>query len=128
MAILAPNAVPLTTVLSDTVAAAHAAGRDDLVGRLEKVAERVRDPRHRIVVTGQLGQGKSRFVNALLGLDVCRVGDDATTMLPLQLSHGAQQRAYLVLAAPGTDESRVEIPFDEIGDIDARSPLAQGRQ
>ncbi|WKG09371.1 dynamin family protein [Nocardia sp. PE-7] len=128
MTVLAPNAVPLTTVLSDTVAAAHAAGRDDLVARLEKVAERVRDPRHRIVVTGQLGQGKSRFVNALLGMDVCRVGDDATTVLPLQLSYGEQQRAYLVLTAPGTDESRVEIPFDEIGAVDTRSPLAQGRQ
>ncbi|MEV6358859.1 dynamin family protein [Nocardia asteroides] len=128
MGTLAPNAVPLTTVLSDTVAAARAAGRDDLVGRLETVAERVRDPRHRIVVTGQLGQGKSRFVNALLGLDVCPVGDDLTTVLPLQLSYGAQQRAYLVLAVPGADEARVEIPFDELGAIEPRSPLAQGRQ
>ncbi|MFD4434023.1 dynamin family protein, partial [Nocardia sp. NPDC058497] len=128
MGTLAPNAVPLTTVLADTVAAARAAGRDDLVGRLEKVTERVRDPRHRIVVTGQLGQGKSRFVNALLGLDVCQVGDDTTTVLPLQLSYGAQQRAYLVLSAPGTEDERVEIPFDEIGVVDPRSPLAQGRQ
>lgn len=128
MGTLAPNAVPLTTVLTDTVAAARAAGRDDLVGRLEKVAVRVRDPRHRIVVTGQLGQGKSRFVNALLGLDVCRVGDDTTTVLPLQLAYGEQQRAFLVLTAPGVDESRVEIPFDEIGVVDPRSQVAQGRQ
>ncbi|MBW0269888.1 Isoniazid-inducible protein iniA [Nocardia sp. MH4] len=128
MGTLAPNAVPLTTVLSDTVAAARAAGRDDLVGRLETVAVRVRDPRHRIVVTGQLGQGKSRFVNALLGLDVCRVGDDTTTVLPLQLSYGAQQRAFLVLTAPGADETRVEIPFDQLGEVDQRSALAQGRQ
>ncbi|WP_280344180.1 dynamin family protein [Nocardia neocaledoniensis] len=128
MGTLAPNAVPLATVLADTVAAARAAGRADLVGRLVQVTERVRDPRHRIVVTGHLNQGKSRFVNALLGLDVCPVGDDTTTVLPLHLSHGAQQRAHLVLAAPGAEESRVEIPFDEIGTIDPRSPLAQGKQ
>lgn len=128
MGTLAPNAVPLATVLTDTVAAARAAGRADLVGRLVQVTERVRDPRHRIVVTGHLNQGKSRFVNALLGLDVCPVGDDTTTVLPLHLSHGAQQRAHLVLAAPGAEESRVEIPFDEIGTIDPRSPLAQGKQ
>ncbi|MEV0331126.1 dynamin family protein [Nocardia sp. NPDC050717] len=128
MGTLAPNAVPLATVLADTVAAARAAGRADLVGRLAQVTERVRDPRHRIVVTGQLNQGKSRFVNALLGLDVCPVGDDTTTVLPLHLSYGEQQRAHLVLTAPGAEESRVEIPFDEIGTIDPRSPLAQGKQ
>ncbi|MFC4123660.1 dynamin family protein [Nocardia rhizosphaerae] len=128
MGTLAPNAVPLTTVLSDTVAAARAAGRDDLVGRLAQVAERVRDPRHRIVVTGHLKQGKSRFVNALLGLDVCRVGDDTTTVIPLHLSYGAVQRAHLVLTAPGAEETRVQIPFGEIGEIDARSPLAEGRR
>ncbi|APE37621.1 Isoniazid-inducible protein iniA [Nocardia mangyaensis] len=128
MGTLAPNAVPLTTVLSDTVAAARTAGRDDLVGRLEKVAGRVRDPRHRIVVTGQRGQGKSRFVNALLGLDICEVGDDTTTVLPLQLSYGAQPRAHLVLADRGADESRVEIPLADIGVVDHRSPLAAGKQ
>lgn len=126
MGTLAPNTVPLATVLSDTVAAARAAGREDLVGRLETVAERARDPRHRIVVTGQLGQGKSRFVNALLGFDVCPVGDDTTTALPMQLSSGPQQRAYLVLSAPGAEDARVEIPFGDIGTVDARSPLAQG--
>lgn len=125
---LVPNAVPLTTVLSDTVAAARAAGRDDLVGRLEKVAVRVRDPRHRIVVTGLRGQGKSRFVNALLGLDVCRVGDDTTTVLPLQLSYGPQPLAHLVLADPGADESREQIPIADIGTVDHRAPAARGRR
>ncbi|MFF2085357.1 dynamin family protein [Nocardia sp. NPDC058176] len=128
MGTLAPKVVPLTTVLADTVAAARAAGRDDLVVRLETVADRVRDPRHRIVVTGQLGQGKSRFVNALLGLDVCPVGDDTTTVLPLQLSYGAEPRAHLVLAEPGAEGSRVEIPVAEIGRVDHRSPSAAGRQ
>ncbi|MFD3509287.1 dynamin family protein [Nocardia sp. NPDC058666] len=119
---------PLSTVLGDTIEAARAADRDDLVVRLEAVAQRVNDPRRRIVVTGQLEQGKSRFVNALLGLDICRVGDDLTTTIPLQLEYGAVPRAELVLTAAGANEMRVEVPFDEIGTIDARSPYAQGRQ
>ncbi|MFE1595332.1 dynamin family protein [Nocardia sp. NPDC058705] len=119
---------PLLTVLGDTIEAARAADRDDLVVRLEAVAQRVNDPRRRIVVTGQLEQGKSRFVNALLGLDVCRVGDDLTTTIPLQLEYGAVPHAELVLTAAGANEMRVEVPFEEIGTIDARSPYAQGRQ
>ncbi|MEV0080436.1 dynamin family protein [Nocardia neocaledoniensis] len=125
----APSAAtPLLTVLGDTIEAARAADRDDLVVRLAAVAQRVADPRRRIVVVGQLEQGKSRFVNALLGLDVCRVGDDLTTTVPLQLEYGEAPRAELVLTAPGAGELRVEVPFEEIGGILADSPYAQGRQ
>ncbi|GGK52529.1 isoniazid-inducible protein iniA [Nocardia camponoti] len=125
----APSAAtPLLTVLGDTIEAARAADRDDLVVRLEAAAQRVSDPRRRIVVTGQRQQGKSRFVNALLGLDVCRVGDDVTTAIPMQLEYGATPSAELVLTAPGASEVRVQVPFEEIGNIDANSPYAQGRQ
>ncbi|WP_330233512.1 dynamin family protein [Nocardia sp. NBC_00508] len=127
----APPAVPLLSVLGETIAAARAAGRNDLVGRLEVAADRVRDPRRRIVVAGQLDQGKSRFVNALLNLDICPVGDDATTTVPMLLSHGPEPRAELVLAAHGDSsgaETRVAVPIADIGAIDPRSPLAQGRR
>ncbi|MGY1947477.1 dynamin family protein [Nocardia asiatica] len=126
-----PPAVPLLSVLGETVAAARAAGRNDLVGRLEVAADRVRDPRRRIVVAGQLGQGKSRFVNALLNLDICPVGDDATTTVPMLLANGPQPHAELVLAVHGDSsgaETRVAVPIAEIGAIDPRSPLAQGRR
>ncbi|SLJ52024.1 Uncharacterised protein [Mycobacteroides abscessus subsp. abscessus] len=42
-------AVPLLSVLGETIAVARAAGRTDLVGRLEAAAARVRDPRARAV-------------------------------------------------------------------------------
>ncbi|MFF0544798.1 dynamin family protein [Nocardia thailandica] len=125
----APSAAtPLLTVLGDTITAARAADRDDLVTRLEAAARRLRDPRRRIVITGQLDQGKSRFVNALLGQDICPVGDGETTRVPLLLEHGPAARAELVLTAPGAGETRVEIPFAEIGAITPQTPYAQGRQ
>ncbi|KIA64053.1 dynamin family protein [Nocardia vulneris] len=127
-----PPAVPLLAVLGETIAAARAAGRTDLVGTLEVAAERVRDPRRRIIVAGQLDQGKSRFVNALLNLDICPVGDDVTTTFTTVLAHGPAPKAELVLTAPGGEaggpETRVAVPIDEIGGLSARSPLAHGRR
>lgn len=114
-------------VLDDTVAAARAAGRDDLVARLETAAARMRDPRRRIIVAGQRDQGKSRFVNALLNQDVCPVGDELTTTIPIQLAHADQPKAELVLAATGS-EDRVEFPVDDLATIDPRTSLAAGRQ
>ncbi|MCM6777295.1 dynamin family protein [Nocardia sp. CDC159] len=118
-------ALPLPTVLAETITAARAAQRDDLVGRLEQLADRVRDPRRRIVVAGLGNQGKSQFVNALLNLDVCPVGDDATTTVPVLLAHGPQPRAELVLAGPtGTeaDGRRMPLPLDAIAAVTPHSP------
>lgn len=132
MATSAPNptapAVPLLAVLGETIAAARAAGRDDLVGRLEVAADRVRDPRRRIVVAGLLGQGKSRFINALLNFDICPVGDDVTTVVPTLLSHGAEACAEVVHAVPGSvgREARNPVPLDEIGAVTERSALTEG--
>lgn len=125
-------AVPLLAVLGETIAAARAAGRTDLVGRLEAAAERVRDPRRRIIVAGLLDQGKSRFVNALLDLEICPVGDGVTTTITTVFAHGPAPKAELVLAAPGGDgggpQTRVAVPIADIGGLTARSPLAQGRR
>ncbi|NNH75466.1 Isoniazid-inducible protein iniA [Nocardia uniformis] len=112
---------PLLSILGETIAVARAAERGDLVGRLETVAQRVRDPRRRIVVAGLGNQGKSQFVNALLNLDVCAVGDDTTTTVTVTLSHGQQPRAAAVLAGPGggdTESTRVPVPFEELGVTD----------
>ncbi|MEU7766838.1 dynamin family protein [Nocardia sp. NPDC049190] len=133
MGMPAPNvmspAMPLLSVLGETIAAARAAGRSDLVGRLEVAADRVRDPRRRIVVAGRIGDGKSCFVNALLNLDICPVGDDATTTIPTLLAHGPEPRAELVLTGHGDvsgGQTKVSVPIGEIATIDARSPLARG--
>ncbi|MFI5781081.1 dynamin family protein [Nocardia sp. NPDC051570] len=118
-------ALPLLTVLAETITAARTARRGDLVGRLEQLADRVRDPRRRIVVAGLGNQGKSQFVNALLNLEVCPVGDDATTTVPVLLRHGPQPRAELVIAGPtGTeaDGRRIAVPLTEIAAVTPHSP------
>jgi hypothetical protein len=116
-------AVPVLTALTETIAVARAAARTDLVDRLGQLADRVRDPRRRIVVAGLGNQGKSQFVNALLNLDVSPVGDDATTAVPVLLAHGPQPRAELVLAGPGgAPGERIPLQLHEIRTVSAHSP------
>ncbi len=90
----------LTSLLDRTSEIASSAGRADLVDRLAVVRRRVVDPRFRVVVVGQLKQGKSQFVNSLLNLSVCSVGDDETTAVPTVVQHAEQASAELVLAEP----------------------------
>lgn len=117
---------PLLTMVAETIAVARAAHRGDLVARLETVAGKVRDPRRRIVVAGLGNQGKSRFVNALVNLDVCPVADDAATAVTTVLSYGAEPRATLVAAGvDGGENTREPLPFEAIPRVTARSP--QGR-
>ncbi|MGW4364466.1 dynamin family protein [Nocardia takedensis] len=125
----APGA-SLAAALGETIAAARAARREDLVGRLEAAAERVRDPRRRIVVVGLAGQGKSRFVNALLDVEICPVGDDVTTTAPMSLSAGETPEADMVLASErsGSAETRVSVPIGEIAGVGARSESTGGRR
>ncbi|MGA4787052.1 dynamin family protein [Nocardia sp. AB354] len=118
-------ASPLSRILAETITAARTADRDDLVGRLEVLADRIRDPRRRIVVVGLGNQGKSQFVNALLNLDISPVGDDATTGVPIVLSHGAQARAETVVTTPSGDERdnrRIPLPLGDIHTVTPQSP------
>ncbi|TYQ09992.1 UNVERIFIED_ORG: replication fork clamp-binding protein CrfC [Gordonia westfalica J30] len=114
-------------LLSTMSEVAREAGRTDLVTRLDGARTRISDPRLRIVVVGQLKQGKSHFVNALLDLDVCSVGDDETTAVPTVISHAPQPTAHLVVDGPSAD-SRIPVPMDAIGAVTPVSPLAGGRE
>jgi len=68
------------------IAGAHE--RNDLADRLAVARERINDPQIRVVIAGQLKQGKSQLVNSLLNMPVARVGDDESTVLPTFVSHG----------------------------------------
>lgn len=118
----------LTSLLDRTSEIASSAGRADLVDRLAVVRRRVVDPRFRVVVVGQLKQGKSQFVNSLLNLSVCSVGDDETTAVPTVVQHAEQASAELVLAEPGGQTRRVEVPLAELDSVTPSTPLAQGRE
>lgn len=118
----------LASLLDRTSEIASSAGRADLVDRLAVVRRRVVDPRFRVVVVGQLKQGKSQFVNSLLNLSVCSVGDDETTAVPTVVQHAEQASAELVLAEPGGETRRVEVPLAELDSVTPSTPLAQGRE
>ncbi|OZF55155.1 Isoniazid-inducible protein iniA [Rhodococcus sp. 14-2470-1b] len=122
------QAKQLAELLDRTAAVAQTVGRSDLVSRMELAKERVLDPRRRIVVVGPLKQGKSQFVNSLLNLQVCSVGDDETTAIPTVVQNSERSYAELVLADPGNDAVRVEVPLDELQNITPASPRAEGRE
>uniref|UniRef100_UPI003B670148 dynamin family protein n=1 Tax=Rhodococcus sp. O3 TaxID=3404919 RepID=UPI003B670148 len=113
----------LAELVDEATAHTRDAGRADLAVRLAATRTRVVDPRLRVVVVGSLGQGKSRFVNSLLGLDVCAVGDDETTAVPTLVQHAAEASAALVVAEPGADPERVPVPLTEL-----HSAHADGRE
>lgn len=112
-------------LLSRMTEIAADAGRGDLVTRLAGARTRLTDPRLRIVVVGQLKQGKSQFVNALLNLEVCTVGDDETTAVPTVISHAPAPTAHLVVGAG--DQDRIPVALTDITAITPTTPLAQGR-
>ncbi|KJV03502.1 hypothetical protein VF34_01491 [Rhodococcus sp. PML026] len=118
----------LAELLDRTAEVATSAGRSDLVDRVEAAKSRVLDPRRRIIVVGPLKQGKSQFVNSLLNLTVCSVGDDETTAIPTVVSNADSFSAQLVLANPGDEPIRVDVPLEEITTVTPASPRAQGRE
>ena len=118
----------LAELLNRTAAVATSAGRSDLVDRVEAARSRVLDPRRRIIVVGPLKQGKSQFVNSLLNLTVCSVGDDETTAIPTVVSNAESFSAQLVLADPGSEPIRVDVPAEEVTTVTPASPRAQGRE
>ncbi|GAC67251.1 dynamin family protein [Gordonia soli] len=114
-------------LLTQISGVAREAGRTDLVGRLDGARTRIDDPRLRIVVVGQLKQGKSQFVNALLDVSACSVGDDETTAVPTVISYADQPTAHLIVDAPAPD-NRIAVPLEQVTGITPDSPLAGGRE
>lgn len=115
---------PWLTVLDDTIAACIAHHRADLAGKLERRRALLLDPKLRVPVIGELNQGKSQLVNALVNAQVCAVGDDVTTTIPTAVEHAETPTAAIVAdvpstgrraIGPGTGElSRVPLPFDQV--------------
>jgi replication fork clamp-binding protein CrfC len=108
---------------------AEANERGDLVERLAKAKVRITDPQIRIVIAGQLKQGKSQLLNSLLNVPVSRVGDDETTVVATMVSYGEQATAKLIVAGVDGDEpDAIEIPIGDIKQDLRRHPAAGGRQ
>ncbi|MDN4519151.1 isoniazid-induced protein IniA [Mycolicibacterium austroafricanum] len=108
---------------------AQAQDRGDLADRLARARSRLQDPQIRVVIAGQLKQGKSQLLNSLLNMPVARVGDDESTVLPTVVSYGEQASARLVVARPdGEEPELVEIPTADLRNDLRRAPQAGGRE
>ncbi|OAN39235.1 isoniazid-induced dynamin-like GTPase IniA [Mycolicibacterium iranicum] len=103
--------------------------RGDLVARLTHAEKRINDPQIRVVIAGQLKQGKSQLLNSLLNMPVARVGDDESTVVATVVSYGEQASARLVVARPdGEEPELIEIPVADLRNDLRRAPQAGGRE
>lgn len=125
-----PRQVKVIVELIDhTTRIATAYERGDLVDRLDRAKNRISDPQIRVVIAGQLKQGKSQLLNSLLNMPVARVGDDESTVLATVVSYGEQATARLVVARPdGEEPELVEIPPADLRNDLRRAPQAGGRE
>ena len=125
-----PRKVKVIVELIDhTTKIADTNDRGDLVERMAKAKERITDPQIRVVIAGQLKQGKSQLLNSLLNVPVSRVGDDETTVVATMVSYGEQATAKLIVAgADGAEPDAIEIPITDIKTDLRRHPAAGGRQ
>jgi hypothetical protein len=60
----------IVELIDHTIAIAELNDRNDLAQRLAWARERIVDPQIRVVIAGQLKQGKSQLLNSLLNLPV----------------------------------------------------------
>jgi replication fork clamp-binding protein CrfC len=119
----------IVELIDHTVAIAQLNNRGDLAQRLTRARERILDPQIRVVIAGQLKQGKSQLLNSLLNLPVARVGDDEATVVITVVGYGEPASARLVVATgPNGEPARIEIPVDDLNTDLRRAPQAGGRE
>ncbi len=129
-----PRRVKVIVELIDhTGAIADLNDRGDLRQRLMIAKERINDPQIRVVIAGQLKQGKSQLLNSLLNMPVARVGDDETTALVTVVTYGDPASAHILVApVAGRDAPEepdvIAIPMDDIKQDLRRAPQAGGRE
>jgi replication fork clamp-binding protein CrfC len=119
----------IVELIDHTSKIADANERGDLVERLARAKDRITDPQIRVVVAGQLKEGKSQLLNSLLNVPVARVGDDESTVLPTVVSYSENASAKLIVARPdGAEPESIEIPMADIKTDLRRAPQAGGRE
>ncbi|MDY6809661.1 MAG: dynamin family protein [Actinomycetota bacterium] len=121
-----PNASKVCAIIDRLIAVGADTGRHDLVARLRAARGRITDPRARVVVVGQLKQGKSQLINALLNVPVCRVGDAETTTTITTIGYAEQPCAELVVADADGNERTVALTMDDITRDLSHAPEAGG--
>ncbi len=125
-----PRKVKVIVELIDhTTTLASMYDRGDLAERLARAKVRIMDPQIRVVIAGQLKQGKSQLLNSLLNVPVARVGDDETTVLATVVSYGEEPTAKLIVnVGDGEEPLAIDIPPTDVKNDLRRAPQAGGRE
>lgn len=118
----------IVELIDHTSTIADLNGRGDLSQRLGWARERVTDPHTRVVIAGQLKQGKSQLLNSLLNMPVARVGDDEATVLITVVAYGDPPSARIVLAGPNGEPETADVPVAELQTDLRQAPQAAGRE
>lgn len=117
----------IVELIDHTRSIAELNDRADLSARLAAVRERITDPQIRVVVAGQLKQGKSQLLNSLLNLPVARVGDDESTALVTVVTHATEPTARLIVSDGRGGEEAVPVSVNDLRSDLSRAPQAYGR-
>lgn len=117
----------IVELIDHTSTIADLNGRGDLSQRLAWARERITDPHTRVVIAGQLKQGKSQLLNSLLNMPVARVGDDEATVLITVVAYGNPPSARIVLAGPNGEPETADVPVAELQTDLRQAPQAAGR-
>ncbi|MBM2616611.1 dynamin family protein [Actinoplanes sp. LDG1-06] len=105
------TAADMLARLAEARSIAAAAGRDDLVERLDHASSALgAGAETAVAVVGEFKQGKSTLVNALLRTDLCPVDADIVTALPTILRFGRPPSAALT----GENDDRTPIELGEV--------------
>ncbi|OBH27765.1 Isoniazid-inducible protein iniA [Mycobacterium sp. E342] len=118
----------IVELIDHTSTIADLNGRGDLRQRLAWARERITDPHIRVVIAGQLKQGKSQLLNSLLNMPVARVGDDEATVLITVVAYGDPPSARIVLAGPSGEPETADVPVAELQTDLRQAPQAAGRE
>src|SRR3546814_10479124 len=105
----------LVRLVEKTRSFSGAVGRGDLAKRLEDTRTRLLDPHVKVIVAGQLKQGKSKLVNALITAPDCAVDDDVATAVPTAVGYADDPTAAVFVRPEGGGDdpvARVTLTFD----------------
>src|SRR5262245_60029958 len=113
-------AVPEALALVDlALKATTAYGRPDLSKRLHSTRIKLADPNVRVLVVGEVKQGKSQLVNALVNASVCPVDDDIATSLPTVVRYAENPGVTLVRESESDSgeprpPERTDVPIEQL--------------
>ncbi len=104
-----------------------AAGRTDLVTRVQAARVRATRPTTVVCIVGEFKQGKSSLVNALIGQQICPVDDDIATATLTLLRHGDQPGA-VVRYSGGEEPAAERIAVDDVASFVTERGGSGGRR